>query len=235
MVRSFHDPCLRCGLVTVLRWFDGLVVGSAVQCETAGALILDFWFEMLALSRPIPRTVACALDPPPSFHLSLAGFGPASHVAICSAPRMIRFVSAFIPATSGVSFLKMTAEIWLEHAQAQVRRTIMDFRVAAKIRKQWATNVLQRSLEGTLVNLAGESSDNADTVKVQPNSSSDSDTSRAAAADRPRKRVRAAAPQNRAYRSCELSSMIPLSVFAPAFETEEWRTLCACMPLVSVP
>jgi hypothetical protein len=204
--------------ICALKWFDAIVFGLSKPCETFGRLMIDVWFEMLALTRPIPDGVACAALPRPSFYIPVVGFGPAAHVAVCSMPKFIAFVRMFTPGSIADGFMKIASEIWLEHAQAQVRRIVMDFRIAAKVRKQWAPTVLQRMLEGLLVNLAATTVTSTSTEAPENSSKTDRPDSR------PAKRVRA--PQtNSAYKSCELSLGIPASVYEVAHGTAEWAAL----------
>ena len=209
-----------------LFWFDTIIAGDADRCRLFGSLLMDLWFEMLSIARPIPPDVPCAVVPPPSFYVPLAGFGPASHLAICGMPRFIAFVRPWLPPSlQHSSFLKLSAEIWLEHVQAHVRRLVQDFKVSSKSRHRWASELLQRAVERTLVNLCHDD-DPSDACAAADRADGEPSSGPAL------KRARGgAAPENRAYRSCDLSTPIPKSTYEPAYTNWEWSFVTASAPV----
>ena len=137
-------------------WLCAAVHGNADDCEKYGGAMEDVWRVMLETSRPVPPEVPCAIDPAehaPSFYVPVVGFGPASHTTLCSTPQFIRTIDEAVPQwrESGLTFLKYTAGICMEHGMKRVRSDVRDWGIATKLRRFRALECLQRMAERTVL------------------------------------------------------------------------------------
>ena len=136
-----------------LRWLHYYIRGDADATSRAACYTEDVWRRMLSLSAPVPVGRACALDERPPFLPSIAAYGPASHAAFCTSARYIRWVDQVLPKwrSSGKTFLKIAAGIFLEHGMKKIRSDLADFNINTMSRKVRPMQLLSRAIERVLL------------------------------------------------------------------------------------
>ena len=138
-----------------LLFVDAALTGDREGARVYGDLTEDMWRMMLAMTRPVPRDVKCALPrgSAPSFYNPVVGYGPASHVTFCGMSRWIEAVDDANPdwRDAGISYAKYVAGIYLEHGMKRARSDYPDFGLGAMAKRRRAVALLERMVERFLI------------------------------------------------------------------------------------
>lgn len=160
---------------SALAWIDAYVSGDAAAAACAAARVEDQWLHMNTLFAPPAADRPCAMDAPPSFVPQITAWGPASHVALCSSYRYIRFVDRTLPhwRESGHSFIKIACTVFLEHGMGSIRRDFADFAIQGRLRSAQPLELLMRQVELCLLRTVTDfkSQGQDDDVEEKPRSS----------------------------------------------------------------